>query len=232
MTCEKMRGCGQRKVGGLYAVGNGATVGGNVTNDCRFVRFPEPIPFPKEAPNPGRAFLYVDGQAILEGQPPDTWKLTPGWGEALKLMWELWGMARQRFNCGVCEGLRGSHATHDRLQGLEWAEGSMKSWPNWMETLIRAVEDLREEHGDCPLVPAIMEVRRMMWQGPLRQDPAGTLAYCHRLVTELSWVGPIPRTVVDTMASIMQALGAEADVPLLEKFCVEYEEESHGETNL
>ena len=221
MTCEQMRKCGWRKEGGIYIVGNGATVGGSVSNSCRFVRLDPPIPFPKEAPTPGRGFIYVDGEAILEGRPPEEWGITPQRAELLKLSWEIWGLAyEERQRVGICKGAHDLDEIQTCLEGLEWAEGSVERWPNWMETLIRAVEDLREEYGDCPLVPAIMEVRRMMWQGPLRRDPAATLAYCWRLVTELSWVGPIPEIVLDTVASIMQAVGAEADVPLL-KFCTE-----------
>lgn len=224
MTCEQMRKCGWRK-DGLYLMGNGATVGGSIVNDCRFVRL-EPIPFPKEAPNPGRGFVYVDGQAILEGRPPNEWGLSPSKADLLKLSWEIWGLSyEERRGMGVCEEAADLDEIQTCLEGLGWVEGSAEKWPNWMKTLIRVVDVMRQK-GDCPLVPAIMEVRRMMWQGPLRKDPATTLAYCHRLVTELSWVGPIPKIVLDTVAEIMKVLGAGADVPLLEKFCTEYEEES------
>lgn len=227
MTCEAMRGCGYREAGGIYGVGNGATVGGTVANDCRFVRLDPAIPFPKDAPDPRRGYVYVDGEAILDGQPPDTWKITPGWAEAMKLMWELWGMGRERFDNGLCAGAHGTHQVRDALQALAWAKGSAEAWPSRAHALVRAVEELRQGHGgDCALVPAIMEVRRLMFYGPLRQDPAGTLAALRRLVTELSWVAPLSDVVVATASTIMEAMGAGADVPLLKKFY--YKEEEHG----
>lgn len=217
MTCEAMRGCGYRKQGGIYAVGNKAAVGGSVPNDCQFVTLKERIPVSKEAPNPGRGFIYVDGEAILSGQPAEEWGITPGWAEALHLMWEMWGLGGKRFDSGLCEGAPGILQVQERLWDLEWAEDSAEAWPRQAQVLIFEVDALRGQYGDCPLVPAIMESRRLRWLGPITNRPADTLATLWRLVTEISWVASVPEVVLSTVADIMQALGAGADVPLLFK---------------
>lgn len=214
-SMEQERGCGWREVGGVYAVSSGGTVGGTIQTDCNFVILPEYIPLPKDVPDPGRGFAYVDGEAILTGKPGEEWRISPPRAELLKLMWNLFGLYEER-----------------RIDDLEWAEGSAERWPDQAQALIGAVEDLREKHGDCPLVPAIMEVRRLRWLGPIHNRPADTLAALWRLITEVSWVGDVPRVMLDTVASIMKAMRAEADVPLLEKFYVETGGSSGNEPDL
>jgi hypothetical protein len=222
---EQKRGCGWRKAGGLYAVGPGGTVGGTTTTDCDFVVLEERIPVPEDAPDPGRGFAYVDGQAIFEGKSGEEWDITPGWATAKKLFWEHWGMGRERFNSGICQGCENISAIEDVLDNLEWAKGSAEAWPRQAQALVRAIDELRNQYGDCPLVPAIVESRKLRWLGPIRNHPADTLAALWRLGTEISWVTPrIPKTIKETIAEIMEAMGAREDMPLLEKLLCHKEE--------
>lgn len=226
---EAERGCGWRdSEGGIYVVGNGATVGGTIPCFCRFVMLEQPIPFPKEAKNPGRGFIYVDGDAILNGQPAEKWAISPERADLLKLTWSLWGLDYdERRGHGICADDEESAQIEATLQQLAWVEDtSVESWLTYTKVLLKAVKALRVEHGDCPLIPAIIESRRFLWYGPLRDDPRQTLARLWRLVTELSWATSLPVRVLATVSAVMEAIGAGADVPLLEKFYVESKEES------
>lgn len=225
-SVEGIRGCGWREAGGIYAVGNGAVVGGTVPNTCRFVRLARPIPFPKGAKSPGRGFIYVDGAAILDNRPHDEWGVSPERADLLNLMWRIWGLDHEDRSQGICAEAEALEDLIDSLLQLEWVEGNETEWAGWMTTLLREIKALRKYYGDCPLVPALMEAHKMRWCGPVRKAPGRTLAHCWRLVTALSWWVDIPKTVLDTISSIMVAIGAEADVPLLAKFYVESAEES------
>jgi hypothetical protein len=225
-SVEMRRGCGWREVGGLYAVSPKGTVGGTITTSCDFVVLQERIPVPNDAPDPGRGFAYVNGRAILESKSGGEWKVTPDWAEAKRIFWLRWGMMRERFNSGVCQGAQNVSDVEDILDNLEWAEGSIEAWPRQTQILITVVDRLRDQYGDCPLVPAIVESRKLRWLGPIHDRPADTLAALWRLGTEISWVCPIPQTVLDTASEIMEAVGAGEDVPLLELLC--HKEEEHG----
>jgi len=149
---ERRRGCGWRKKGGLYAVGPGMSVGGDIPVRCEFAALDEYIAVPEGFGN-RRGYVYINGDALEARVDPSYWIISAKLAEAWRWIWLTWGCTygeRSELGPRADTFEERTKLLSDTLHLIGTAD------VHGLSIAVRNKVELMRKRRECAMVPAVL----------------------------------------------------------------------------